>query len=294
MTVRIPRDHVIPTSANTHENIEKNSQKVLPTLRSTLAETDSERDRKNCWSEPNGNVFKVRGKNYLNDRIKINSNGNLFKTRGVDLLLTKDWAPTEIGRRHPGILGGRLRDVPTFIVNFRFSWGVLVLYFEIPSQYLPILQEKYNDSSEGSPNTALEPIGELLSPHDKAVRDFLMGSDATKNFMLKLIPRVVEGNVIVRKIVGKPVIIGNKLPVTYFYEPEDSDSGMSQFLEADLDIGSSSNKAKRIVDILRRYMSSVTVDIGFVLEGNCEELLPERMLASARIHHLDPSNSTTL
>jgi len=198
-------------------------------------------------------------------------------------------------RRHPGILGGKLRDVPTFIVNFRFSWGVLVLYFEIPSQYLNVLQEKYNGSYDTSNDTVVKTnISESLSPHDKAIRDFLMGNDAFKNSKLKLIPRIVEGNIIVQKLVGKPVIIGNKLPVTYFYEPEDPVNGMSQFLEMDLDIGSSSKRAKRIIDVLRKYMKSVTVDIGFVVESDTEELLPERMLASARIHHLDPGESARL
>jgi len=286
-------DDEVSTSENKNAqvNVDTKLKKPLPTLHSALPESDA----KNAWSEPNGNVFRVRGKNYLNDRKKIQSDGNIFKTRGVDLLLSDDWGPTEIGRQHPGVLGGRLRDAPTFIVNFRFSWGVLVLYFEIPSKYLPFLRKKYNDSSKDSQNTELEPnASDSLSPHDKAIRDFLMGNDASKNLKLKLIPHVVKGNVIVRKLVGKPVIIGNKLPVTYFYEPEDPVSGMSPFLEADLDIGSSSTRAKKIIDVLRKYMSSVTVDIGFVLQGDSEEFLPERILASARVHHVDPRESATL
>lgn len=284
-------DDEFSTSANTDVNVDNKLQKPLATLRSAFPESDAQ----NCWSEPSGNLFRVRGKNYLNDKKKIQSEENIFKTRGVDLLLSDVGGPTEIGRRHPGILGGKLRDVPTFVINFRFSWGVLVLYFEIPSQYLPFLRHKYNKSSKDSQSAVLEPkSGDSLSPHDKAIRDFLMGDDVSKNLKLKLIPRVVKGNVIVRKLVGKPVIIGNKLPITYFYEPEDPASGMSPFLEADLDIGSSSSRAKKIIDVLRRYMSSVTVDIGFVLEGSSEEFLPERMLASVRVHHVDPSESTTL
>jgi len=291
MTVAAPCDDEISSSANCAISDNNKSENLIPTLRPALTESDN-----NCWSEPSGNLFKVRGKNYLKDRKKISSDENIFKTRGVDLLLTDDWAPTEIGRRHPGILDGRLRDAPTFIINFRFSWGALVLYFEIPSQFLPILREKYNDSStQDSSNAVLDPNDEKsLCPHDKVIRDFIMGNDAFKNSKLKIIPRVVEGNVIVRKLVGKPVIIGSKLPVAYLYEPEDPVNGMSEFLEVDLDIGSSSKRAKKIVEVLRKCMSAVTVDIGFVLEGTNEELLPERMLASARIHHIDPSKSKKL
>jgi len=56
---------------------------------------------------------------------------------------------------------------------------------------------------------------ELLSPHDKAIRRFLCSADECKTCKLKLIPKIVEGNMLVKKLVtGKPVIIGNKLPIS--------------------------------------------------------------------------------
>jgi len=89
-------DDEVSTSENKNAqvNVDTKLKKPLPTLHSALPESDA----KNAWSEPNGNVFRVRGKNYLNDRKKIQSDGNIFKTRGVDLLLSDDWGPTEIGR----------------------------------------------------------------------------------------------------------------------------------------------------------------------------------------------------
>ena len=40
-------------------------------------------------------------------------------------------------------MGGQLRDVPTFIVNFRLPWGILLAYFEIPELYLPFIRAGY-------------------------------------------------------------------------------------------------------------------------------------------------------
>lgn len=120
-----------------------------------------------------------------------------------------------------------------------------------------------------------------------------MGNDEYKNSTLKLIPFIPEGPWIARNMVsGKPAIIGNKLPVTYTYVPPSE--GQAEYLEADLDIGSSSATAKRIVSVCRRYMNLLTVDIGLVIQGNSPEELPEQMLGSIRLHGVDPQKAPTL
>jgi hypothetical protein len=65
-------------------------------------------------------------------------------------------------------------------------------------------------------------------------------------------------------------------------------------LEADLDIGSSSATAKRIVSVCRRYMNLLTVDIGLVIQGNSPDELPEQMMGSIRLHGVDPQKAPTL
>ena len=192
--------------------------------------------------------------------------------------------------RHNGILGGNLRDKATFIINFRFPWGVLVFYYEIPTKYLVILKQKHEHDNCDDDNTFEEFARENNSPHDKAIYKFIMGDDQYRNSKLKFIPKIIQGNPVVRKLVkGKPVIIGKKLPVSYIYEPpkERSDRKQAEYWEVDLDIGSSSLTAKKIVSICKKYMKSISLDMGFVIEGCCEEELPERMLACTRIHHFD-------
>ena len=71
-------------TANTESTSGESVPEALPTLpRYPVAET---RDT-NCWSEPNVDIFKVRGKNYLKDKKKVVSDPYLFRARGCDLLL---------------------------------------------------------------------------------------------------------------------------------------------------------------------------------------------------------------
>mmetsp|Transcript_26269 Transcript_26269/g.39368 ORF Transcript_26269/g.39368 Transcript_26269/m.39368 type:complete len:375 (+) Transcript_26269:236-1360(+) len=264
----------------------------------TVMEAVTDVHKEHSWSQPGAQIFRVRGRSYMKDAIKVNSEEHIFRARGVDFLLTKEFGPSHIGR-HANILGGKLRDIPTFIINFRFAWGVLVLYHEIPKRYLPILRQKNvpperKTMSSSTTATAdnfisLEKFLEQYNtPHDRAMYNFIMGDDTYRNSKLKLIPKVAEGNLVVRRLVkGKPVIIGKKLPVSYIYEPADPSRGMAEFWECDLDIGSSSATAKKIVGVCKKYISSLTVDLGFVIEGDTEGALPERILTTTRIHHLD-------
>lgn len=174
-----------------------------------------------------------------------------------------------------------MRKIPTFIINFRFPWGIMVLYWEIPSKLCPYLR----------PNPP--PIADDLTIPEKTLARFFIGDDDHRNNTLKLIPYIPEGPWVARNMVtGKPAIIGKKLSVTYTYAP--ASNGMAEYLEADLDIGSSSKAAKHIVSVCRRYMNALTVDIGFVIQGNTDEELPEQMLGSIRLHGPDPLKAPTL
>ena len=60
-------------------------ENALPTLaRFPFAETNNQ----NCWSEPNYDIFSVRGPNYLKDRKKIPATHYLLQARGSDLFLS--------------------------------------------------------------------------------------------------------------------------------------------------------------------------------------------------------------
>ena len=176
------------------------------------------------------------------------------------------------------ILGGHLRSLPTLLVNFQFPWGVLVLYFEVPSKLAPYLVDKNRPVDTTS-----------LTTSEKTLAKWLVGDDAYKNDRLKLIPYVAEGPWVVRNMVtGRPALIGRKLPVSYRILPGDAAHHTAPLCECTLDIGSSSATAKRIVSVCRRYMSGLSADIGFVIQAESPAELPEQMMGSIRVHGPDP------
>jgi len=242
----------------------------------------------NCWSEPTFQDFKVRGKNYLTDRIKIPSGPFLFPVRGVDLFLT-DACPENIGR-NTGIMGGKLRDVPTMIINFRLPWGVLLYYFEIPKKFIPFLSSRYDPSFDKSKLPSMD----CFNGAERSAARYLMGDDEHKNEALKIVPVVVKGPWVVKSVVGgKPAIIGTKMPVSYFYQPAEPEQGKAQYLEMDLDIVASS-AARGILSVVRGYTNVLTMDLGFVIQGNQDDELPEQMLVGARLHSIDPLTAPSL
>ena len=192
-------------------------------------------------------------------------------------------------------MGGDLRDVPTFMINFRLPWGVLVFYYEIPEKFLPFILGCYNDPSVDK--AELESQIAKMNNQDRCCARWLLGNDDHKNKTLKIFPVVVEGPWVVKSVVGgKPEIIGTKMPVNYVYEPAGKTSdGKKQalYLEADLDIVSSS-AARGILSVTRTYTQDLTLDLGFAIQGNSNDELREQMLVGTRLHGIDPLNAPAL
>lgn len=259
----------------------------IPTLpRFPVLET---KDR-NCWSEPSHTIFAIRGHNYLVDpKNKIQSGPYLFTARGADLILTNDESGprTGVAEKYTSILAGHARSTPTFVINFIFDWGMLVNYFEIPTMYVSFLRARYEGSNQDLPTM------DDLQPHDRAIIRFLVGSDNHRNETLKLIPKCPEGPWAVRQLVnGKPALIGKRLPAQYSYYP--AKDGKAECFEADLDTRETDRVGKKAISLCRRYLTTVTLDVGIVIEGTHPSELPEQMLGCVRVHRLDPQMAPTL
>jgi hypothetical protein len=242
----------------------------------------------NCTSEPDPSDFVVRGPNYLEDRKKFASGEYIFAFRGVDLFLT-DSCPAKVGS-NPFLFGGKLRAKPTFIVNFRLPWGVLILYYEIPANLVPYLRS----AEEPEYDKATVPDMSNLTNPERCVARFLSGTVDYRNDALKIVPVVVDGPWVVKSVVGgKPALIGKKVPIAYTYQsPQvDKDGTFKElYLEADLDVAASS-AARGILSVVRSYTQILTINIGFVVEGRNHDELPEQMLTGTRLHGIDPLNA---
>jgi len=109
---------------------------------------------------------------------------------------------------------------------------------------------------------------------------FIHGTNQFRNSRLKLIPNVALGPWVVQRAVGtKPLIVGRALKVTYHSSPK--------FMEIDIDIGSST-VANNIVRFVLGYVRTLVVDMCFLIEGKDDDELPERLIGTSRIAHLEP------
>lgn len=260
-TVTIPNSLCLDLHpATTHEPI--------PTLpRYPVAETKN----CNCWSEPPHSKFNVRSKSYLRERkpSKIASEAYMLRAIGADVILINaaSGPGIAIASNYTKILGGHLRSAPTFVINFVCPWGLIVNYYEIPELFLPYLRAE-NASTRSSLRTTLD----KLQPHERSLARFFLGNDEERDLSLKLIPVAIEGPMVVTRMVqGKPAIIGKRLPAKYTYYPADKCRGLADCFEVDLDVTATDSVGRTASNMSRRYMPSITVDLGFVIEGSQED-----------------------
>lgn len=219
----------------------------------------------NGWTSPPGDAFMVRGPEYFTIKVKIPASGYLLKPLGFDWITSS----TKIGEilKHPN---SRVRKV----IENEFPDGdrpfVWAFNLQLPTK---------DNYSAVAYFTNKEPIveGSLMDR-------FLKGDDAFRNSRLKLIANIVNGPWIVRKAVGEQAIciIGRALSCKY--------SVTKNFMEVDIDIGSSM-VASAIVHLAFGYVTTLTVDLAFLIEGQTESELPEKLLGAFRFSNLDPASA---
>jgi hypothetical protein len=216
-----------------------------------------------CWSEPpDPAIFHVRGSNYLEDKVKIPSGRSPFKCRGVDLWMTDN--PERHIARHPNVLGGKIHEEDTFLVNFLLPFGNFVAYFSIP------------------------PISEFPNKEVASVwSSFVDGDQQYRDARLKLLPVVIDGPWIVKAAVGNgkaPALLGKVIPLQYFFrKPEGTKKGI---YEVDVIITASSI-AKGILSVVKGHTNSLTIAFALIIEAATHEELPETVLCSYQIHALN-------
>jgi len=222
-----------------------------------------ENDGCSCWSEPfNPAIFHVRGSTYLEDRIKVPSGRSPFKCRGVDLWLTDN--PQRHIARHPSVLGSKLLEEDTFLVNFLLPFGNFVSYFSVP------------------------PLSDFPNKEVANVwSSFVAGDQQYRDARLKLLPVVIDGPWIVKAAVGNgksPALLGKVIPLQYFFrQPKGTKKGI---YEVDVIITASSI-AKGILNVVKGHAQSLSIAFALIIEASQAEELPETVLCSFQIHALD-------
>ncbi|KAJ6798977.1 protein ENHANCED DISEASE RESISTANCE 2-like [Iris pallida] len=222
----------------------------------------------NGWASPPGDLFNLRGKKYLSGRRNKSPAGPyLLRPAGVDWLRSNARLDDVLSRpdNRVSLSLRRAHSLKSFVfaVNLQIPGGrdrschSAVFYFATEEPIAP---------------------GSLLYR-------FVNGDDGFRNSRFKIVNRIVKGPWIVRAAVGNysACLLGRALTCRYHRG--------ENYLEIDVDIGSSAI-AKAVLHLALGYVTTVTIDMGFVVEGQTEEELPERLIGAVRIAQMQMGSAT--
>ncbi|XP_077228801.1 pleckstrin homology (PH) and lipid-binding START domains-containing protein isoform X2 [Tasmannia lanceolata] len=215
------------------------------------------------WSTADPSTFLLRGENYLRDRKKIKAKGTLMQ------MVAADWIRSD---KREDDLGGR----PGGIVQKYASQGGNEFFFIINIQVPG--STTYNLALYYMMDSPLESFPLLDS--------FVKGDDAFRNSRFKLIPYISKGSWIVKQSVGKKAcLVGQALEINYFRG--------KNYLELGIDIGSST-VARGVVSLVLGYLNNLVIEMAFLVQANTEEELPEFLIGTCRLNHLDSSKAVVV
>ncbi|CAO2819732.1 unnamed protein product [Amaranthus hypochondriacus] len=222
----------------------------------TLRRDDNENAR-NCWRISDGNNFKVRSKSYCRDKSKVVAGKHLMDLVAVDWF--KDSKRMDHVARRQGCAAQVAGEKGLFS---------LVMNFQVPgsTQYSMVF---YFVTTKLTPGSLLQ--------------RFVDGDDEFRNGRLKLIPSVPKGSWIVRQSVGStPCLLGKAIDCNYIRGPN--------YLEVDVDIGSST-VANGVLGLVVGVITTLVVDMAFLVQANSEDELPERLIGAVRVSHIELSSA---
>ncbi|KAJ8438412.1 hypothetical protein Cgig2_004522 [Carnegiea gigantea] len=212
------------------------------------------------WAAGDPSSFLIRGESYLQDQQKVKAKNTLLQMVGADWLKS-DQREDDIASRHGSMVQKyAAQGGPEFffVVNIQVpgvtTYNVALYYMtKTPLSEIPLLEK------------------------------FVNGDDAYRNSRFKLIPYISKGSWIVKQSVGKKAcLVGQALEMRHIRG--------KNYLELDIDVGSST-VARGVVSLVLGYLNNLVVEMAFLIQGNTEEELPERLLGTCRINHLDVSRA---
>ncbi|KAK1368302.1 ENHANCED DISEASE RESISTANCE 2 [Heracleum sosnowskyi] len=228
----------------------------LSCLSGNLHQDDRENGR-DCWRIANGNNFRVRSKHFCYNKSKIPAGKHLMD------LVAVDWFKDTKRMDHVARRRGCAVQVAT-----EKGYFSMVINLQVPgsTHYSMVF---YFVKRELAPGSLLQ--------------RFVDGDDEFRNSRLKLIPSVPKGSWIVRQSVGStPCLLGNAVDCNYIRGPK--------YLEIDVDIGSST-VANGVLGLVIGAMTSLVVDMAFLVQANTADELPEKLIGAIRVSHVELSSA---
>ncbi|KAL1542435.1 protein ENHANCED DISEASE RESISTANCE 2-like [Salvia divinorum] len=212
------------------------------------------------WAAADPSSFLIRGENYLKDNKKNKAKTTLMQ------LVAADWLRSE---KREDDLSGRPGSIVQKYGAVGGSEFFFVINIQIPGPTM------YNLTLYYMLKTPLE--------ETPLLEKFVNGDDTFRNLRFKLIPYISQGSWIVKQSVGKKsCLLGQSLEVNYFRG--------NNYLELDIDVGSST-VARGVVNLVLGYLNNLVIEMAFLIQGNNAEELPEALLGTCRLNHLDAGKS---
>lgn len=246
------------------------------------------------WSEPCSTHFKVRDVGYTSNRNKkVPSLESVFHLLTVDIIQS-------LGQpNYSGMCGHPTERVQLALEQERLT-GIPQLpeFIFAVNLCIPATCASSDSTTKSKQNNYyhvvfyfgldnINMIKDMNTPLGRVANPFFFGTAANQNEFrdktFKLIPKIVEGNFVVRKAVGtKPSILGSKVKQHYIMN--------ERYFELIVDI-SSDMIANQMVKLALGYSKNLVVDMMFLLEGHDETMLPERILGGVQMQNIDFRNN---
>ncbi|KAJ8504532.1 hypothetical protein OPV22_005418 [Ensete ventricosum] len=232
-----------------------------------LRHDDRDKSR-NCWRISDGNNFRVRSKHFIYDKTKIPGGRHLMELVAVDWFKDAKRIDHVARRKGCAVQVASEKGLFSLVINVQVPASThysMVFYF-VSKPLVP---------------------GSLLQL-------FVDGDDEFRNSRFKLIPAVPKGSWIVRQSVGStPCLLGKAVDCTYIRG--------SDYLEIDVDIGSST-VANGVLGLVFGVITTLVVDMAFLVQANTYDELPERLIGAVRLssamclssYHQEPPHTRIL
>jgi len=226
------------------------------------------KDDKSLWGvcQAPHSLFKLRSKTYVTNKKKQTASNPLMELIDTDFFQSDKKINNTAGRKE-GIVQKLLLTQES--VAFIFAVNIQV---QVQGRHYSMIN--YYACSEPPDPASL--LGRFI----------FGGDDAFRNARFKMIPLVTKGSWVVQSAVGStPFIVGGALKVD-FHQGE-------RYFEVDVNVGSSS-VANTVLTIVAPCARNIVVDIAYVIQGDTEVELPELLLATTRIIHLNWEDSSSI
>jgi len=197
-----------------------------------------------CWDDIDVTEMKLRGKTYIDDRIKIKAKRPLLKLVNADFFFSKEHYNNYAESEHSYV---------SYLHNkgdTRFKFCIMM---QFPPQHMMstwVLDLEDIEMGEGTgkekkqkeePKDKEEELYRTFRKVDKNFatlwKKWLDSDDTFKDNRLKLLPRVVTGGFMIRHALstGKPTILGTKMKCKYYNKINTE----KHYFEIDCDVYSS-------------------------------------------------------